>query len=606
MKIFSTPRRMGDSKNSKNKQNDVPPSSPDITENVAADTPEESPAEIYEALRQEMPMAALAQKLGFSELSGKSVSDFFLHGSNPNDDESDFWDILVEKANILLREIEAAEDRLSDAEENALETENEGEEKVPATENDGEEKVPATENGIEVQPFSCDMHLEVFVSRDQLKAFGFIFPPIGSGQSLSLEQIKTAVAKEGVVFGINDELLEKTFNDKLFFKVFPLAEGKHVCNGADGQIIELYARDKQINLSVRDDETVNFKNLNWLQIVQRGDVICNIIPPVPAEDGMNVRGVVIKAIEGKMPKLPIGKNVVENEDHTALVAAVDGQLSFSGGIFKVEQLLQIDGDIDNSVGNLDVIGSVTVKGNVLEGFSIKATGDIRVSGSVAGATLTAGGNIHIIGGMNGNFKGKLDAGGTVSSKYLENCYVSSSGTVKAESIINSTVISSDKVIASTGRGAIIGSTITSFKGVEAKVIGNERNLPTKMTVGSDPRLSEEMRILKKEVEELTRKSDEYEKNIQFLMKAEKLDDVHQQLLNKLKLDYSIMKMNLSKKTNRIQVLENELQGDACHIIASQIFPPLIVTIGTVTQQFLTESRMSRIYKSEGEIVMGSK
>ena len=286
--------------------------------------------------------------------------------------------------------------------------------------------------------------------------------------------------------------------------------------------------------------------------------------------------------------------------------SVAPQLSFSGGIFKVEQLLQIDGDIDNSVGNLDVIGSVTVKGNVLEGFSIKATGDIRVSGSVAGATLTAGGNIHIIGGMNGNFKGKLDAGGTVSSKYLENCYVSSSGTVKAESIINSTVISSDKVIASTGRGAIIGSTITSFKGVEAKVLGNERNLPTKMTVGSDPRLSEEMRILKKEVEELTRKSDEYEKNIQFLMKAEKLDDVHQQLLNKLKLDYSIMKMNLSKKTNRIQVLENELQGEACHIIASQIFPPLIVTIGTVTQQFLTESRMSRIYKSEGEIVMGSK
>ena len=511
-------------------------------------------------------LAILAQKLGYSDSECRDL-DVYVTNGGESDDESIFLNNLTESAQALLNKLEAAEK--------------------------------------EGHSFSSDMHLETYISSGCLKAYGFIFPPIGNGSSKSFEQLKASAKNDGIIHGVNDELLKMYADNGTVLEIFVLAEGKAAQDGENGQIIELYSREKQISLAIDDKEKVDYKNLNWLQTVHKGDIICNIIPPVPAQDGIDVFGRTIKGREGKLPKLPMGKNTVENDDHTALIAAVDGNLTYCGGIFKVEQLLQIDGDVDGSVGNLDVIGSVNVRGNVLEGFAIKATGDIVISGRVEGAVLEAGGNIKLVGGMNGNFKGKVNSAGNVSSKYLENCNVYASGTVTSESVINSTVISSDKVTICTGKGVIVGSTVIGRKGVEAKIIGNERNLPTKITIGSDPKLSEELFALRQEVAELTRKMSEYEKNIQYLTSAEKLTEEYQQLLNKLKLDFSVMKMNHAKKSGRIPVLEEELKGEACQVTANQIFPPLSVTVGTTTQHYLTESRMSRICKVDGEITMVS-
>ncbi|NLH02318.1 MAG: DUF342 domain-containing protein [Clostridiales bacterium] len=521
------------------------------------------------------PMALLAQKLGLPATD--NLNSYFLHGNSPDEDERAFWNILTEKARVLLDQILKSEETSS-----------------------------LSEAGVKPLPFSSKMHMEVYISADSMEAYGFIFPPIGGGDSLSADELKAIAQREGVFYGMDEEIFSKILSENQYLKVFTFARGKEPRNGENGQVIDLYSREKQINLAVDQDENVDFRNLNWLQKVNQGDVICKLIPPVPPEDGMNIRGIVLKGLEGKMPKLPKGKNITENEDHTALIAEVSGQLSFSNGSFKIEQLLNIDGDVDSSVGNLDAIGSINIKGNVLDGFSVKATGDIVVGGTVMSAELTAGGNIQIRSGMNGGLKGKLTAGGNISSKYLENCFVSAGGTVKSDSVMNCTVISGDKVIVTSGHGAIMGSTITSFKGVEAKVIGNERNLFTKITIGNDPKLSEELRVLTAEIKELSHKAEEYEKNIQYLTKMESLDEVHQKLLNKLKLDLSIINMNLSRKNGRIAVIETELKGESCQITAGHIYPPLSVTIGSQTQQFFTESHMSRIYKKDGEIVVGAK
>lgn len=514
----------------------------------------------------QLPPARLMHRLGFP--TSNDLRYYFLNTEQPDEDEMSFWVSLSEKAEALLAQMDAA--------------------------------------GSGAESFCADACFEVFVARDQMRAFGCLFPPVGNGGGPSIEKCRSSAEKEGVYFGINEALLQEVCAQALYFKIFTFAEGTATVDGTDGQVIELFSREKQINIVTDERAVVDYKNLNWIQKVRAGDVIYQIIAPTAPVDGMNVRGVVKKGWEGKTPKLPIGKNTAFNEDKTALVALVDGQLSFSNGIFRVDQLLQIDQDVDSSTGNLDAIGSINISGNVFDGFTVKATADILVRGSVAGAQLIAGGNIQIMGGVNGSYKGTLTAAGTVSCKYLENCTVSAGGTVKTDSVINSTVTCGDKVIVTAGRGAIIGSAVTCFKGVEARVIGNERNLLTKIIMGSDPKLAEEMRTLRQEIKELSRKSEEYEKNIQYLTKLENLDETHQQLLSKLKLDYSVMKMNITKKSARITVLEEELKDENCQLIAGQIFPPLHVTIGNCTQQFLSGSHMSRIYKHEGEIILGSK
>ena len=553
---------------------------------VSKSMPESAAAEGVSETNQ-MPIVILSKALGI-EVVARNESGIYI--SNQSDEEKRFLNILNEKSDALLKQINAEK-----ANNTASDTAND--------ENGPEESA----NNEAPEPLSLDMHLETFVAHDQMTAYACIIPPIGDGKSLSFVEIKDELTRAGIVYGINDNLLKEMYENGSFLRIFPIAHGKQVRNGEDGSIVEHFPREKTISFEANEHDMVDYKNLNWLQTIHGGDPICTIIPPIPGEDGIDVKGVVIKAREGKAPKVPAGLNTVENADHTALIAAGDGQLVFSGGCFKVEQMIKIDADVDSSVGNLDVIGSITVFGSVFDGFTLKATGDIVVKGIVEGAILTAGGNIQIFQGINGSYKGRLEAGGNVTSRYLENCFVSAGGTVKSDSILNSTIVSSDKVVVTSGKGIIIGSAIVAFRGVEAKIIGNEQNILSSITIGTDPKLYEELRTLKVDVLELTRKAEGNEKNIQYLLAQESLTSEYQQLLNKLKLDQTVFKMNLSKKSNRISAIEAELKsGEACQIVVNQLNPPVKVAIEGSQLSISNEARMCRIFKSEGEIIIGSK
>ena len=527
----------------------------------------------------EKPMSRLAQALGITDLEKSNVSTFFIHDGSILEEEEEFWDLLNEKAHALLKEL------------------------LIAKELSGNEESPS---GAAI--VSSDMHLNTYVTRDHMTVYGCIFPPISGGRALSFEELKAEIINAGIMYGVNYDLLQELIKNNTILKIFTLAEGKPARDGEDGKVIELFLREKKISFEADEHDLVDYKNLNWLQPIHSGENICQIIQPVPPEDGTNVMGIVLKGRVGKaLARLPIGKNTAVNENHTAVIATCDGQLKFFGNCFNVEQMIKIDGDVDSSTGNLDVIGSITVGGSVTEGFTVKASGDIVIRGSVGGAELIAGSNIQIFQGMNGNFKGKLTAGQNVSSKYLENCFVVACGTVKAESIVNSNVVSSDKVLLNTGKGMILGSSVISFKGIEAKIIGIEQRIPTNITIGTDPKLYDELQKLRIEVKELSRKSEQNEKNINYLLEQENLDSKYQLLLGQLKFDQTIFNMNLSKKMQRITGIEYELKsGETCQIVVSQLYPPVFVTIGNTKCIIENEQKMCRIFKDSGEIVIGSK
>ena len=439
--------------------------------------------------------------------------------------------------------------------------------------------------------FSSPMTLQLHVSRNMMTVYGCVIPPIGAGWSITAERMYSVVSEASYVFGQVEHVFEDILSSKSFLKIFVIARGIPQQDGKDGEIEELFSREQKINIETDSEAAVDYKKLNWLQTVHEGDVICKLIRPVPPVDGIDVRGLPVKGVVGKMPKIPAGNNTSVTEDGLSLVATSDGQLSFKGSAWRVDKMLNIDGSVDTAVGNLDVIGSVSIKENVLDGFTIIATGDIIVRGIVEGAYLKAGGNIQIFHGMNGNSKGRLEAGGTISSKYLENCHVISKGEVKCGSIINSTVVSSDKVSVTMNKGTIIGSDVTGFKGIEARTIGNEHNRLTTLTVGSNPILLEELNSVRKQVIELERYLEENEKNIAYLDKSTSLDEKYKQLLSKLNLDQSVNSMKLTKKKQRLLEINDELSGLDGQIVATELYPPANVTIGKLKLTVMDNQRM---------------
>ena len=77
----------------------------------------------------------------------------------------------------------------------------------------------------------------------------------------------------------------------------------------------------------------------------------------------------------------------------------------------VSNQYEVPADVGASTGDIDYDGSVVVKGNVLTGYTIKATGDIIVNGVVEGAKLVTAGKIVLKRGIQGKGQASLEAGG---------------------------------------------------------------------------------------------------------------------------------------------------------------------------------------------------
>src|SRR5690606_680953 len=138
----------------------------------------------------------------------------------------------------------------------------------------------------------------------------------------------------------------------------------------------------------------------------KGQLIAERIPAKEGTEGRAVTGEVLFSKKGKEARFRLGKNVIVNEDQSAMYAAIDGLITKTEREkINVFPIYEINGDVDYKVGNIDFIGTVVVRGNVLSGFRIRAAGDIRVVGGVEGAELYADGSVEISAGILGFHKG---------------------------------------------------------------------------------------------------------------------------------------------------------------------------------------------------------
>ena len=104
-------------------------------------------------------------------------------------------------------------------------------------------------------------------------------------------------------------------------------------------------------------------------------------------------------------KFSVGKGTELVNDGTEIIASVDGNLVYTNGSFCIEESLLIRGDVDVSSGNIDFIGDIMVKGNVMEGFSVTSKKNVTIFGTVTNGTVTADGNITIkLGSINSKLR----------------------------------------------------------------------------------------------------------------------------------------------------------------------------------------------------------
>ncbi len=466
-----------------------------------------------------------------------------------------------------------------------------------------EEVVVVNETPKVVTPAEPD--IRVLVARDRMEASLSITIPQGS-RHLDMEEVLEKVKNNGVVFGIDHELVKKAYDSSGFSVVF--AKGVAPENGINASIKFHVDMENKGRPDEMADGSVDFKNLNLFTMVQQGDLLAEKNLATPGTAGMDVLGNTLPAKPGKDIPLPLGKNVQVGENNT-LLAMIAGQLLVANNKINVVPVIEIKEDVDVSTGNIEFNGDVTVRGSVQPGFSIKAEGNVEIYGSVSGGTVE-GRNVVIKMGIQGMHRGYVKAKENVVAKFVENATVHAGVDVLiGDVVLNSRITASKRVIVEGRRGLIVGGTVMAGEEIRAKIVGTHMATITALEVGVNPSLREEYQQIKGEVRKVELNIENTQKALSVLRSMDQSTmppDKREMLLKLTKAQFHLVGQGETIR-NRIVAIEQEFEEmrDGRIKVLDTIYPGVKVVIGTLVKPIGEDLKFTCLYAQDGEIKIGT-
>ncbi|MFC5702107.1 DUF342 domain-containing protein [Cohnella faecalis] len=454
--------------------------------------------------------------------------------------------------------------------------------------------------------------MQVTFSDDKMKAY-LGFQRVEGVIRITVRELETYLASQGVKHGLQSETLSLVCQkpQDFYFNQTVIAVGTPPVNGVDGFIRGLFEVKEQGRKPVeREDGSIDFKEVTQLANVKSGQLIAERLPPQPGQAGKAVTGEEIAAKDGKEANFKVGKNVVVNPEKTAMYAAIDGLVTKTDKEkLNVFPVYEVNGDVDYNIGNIDFVGTVVVRGNILTGFRVRASGDIRVTGGIEGAEVESDGSIEIAGGIIGSNKGFIKAGRNVKCSFIQegNVYAGED-VIVSQSIMHSNVRAGHHVFCAGAKGLVVGGLIQAGERVTARMIGNSMSTATSIEVGVQPELRQELNELRALIRQYSESLDKTEKALSLL---NQLASTGQLASDKLAMRVKLTSTKrqtleeLQQSKNRILEIEKTLEDtsiarvDAVHTI----FGGTKIVIGRYTRFVKDSSQRVSFRFSDGDIVM---
>lgn len=457
-----------------------------------------------------------------------------------------------------------------------------------------------------------DASVSVDLSQDLMEAYVNIHPALG-GQKVSSAQVFEALRAAGVTEGIDPAAVETAVAEQHTGGRFLVARGRPPVNGQDGSIAYLFeTRGIAARPLELEDGRVDYYNLNAVQTASAGQVLAVRTAPTAGSPGATVTGRPLGAKSGRDVRLPKGKNTDVNPvNPDELVAIVSGQVLLQAGKVSVLPVYEVRGDVDFGTGNIDFVGAVTVQGSVASGFTVRATGNVEVRGSVEAASILAGGDVIIHRGVQGGDRGRL-SGRNIQAKFIQNCRVEATGDVLVdEALMYADVSAQGRVEVRGSKGRIVGGFVRAVQSVSARVIGSKLGTRTEIQVGVNPDIRAEFEQLTRDLGARERQLEEVAKGVRVLKEAatggRPLPGGDPERVGKLLAALSQLSEEVETMRTRREELDTIVNGGGPGLIKAldTVHPGVRVTIGPISLNIQDESAKALFYLESGEIRMGS-
>ena len=370
--------------------------------------------------------------------------------------------------------------------------------------------------------YQIDEIMKVRVTPDKMYAVARFYPPSEGRKRADADEFERDLKAMKINNGILYDVLKIHEVNPEYCKNVIVAMGTKPVQGKNASIEYMFQTDRKAKPRLNDDGTVDFHHLDNISHISKGDVLAVLTKEDPGKSGKDIYGTEVRPAKVERKVLKHGKNIELSEDGTKLISQVDGHVTLEGDRVFVSDNYLVPADVDNSTGDIEYNGSVTVKGNVRTGFSIKAQGNVEVMGVVEGASIYAEGDIILYRGIQGMGKGNLECKGNLISKFIESAEVRADGYIETDTILHSNVFAKGDIYVRGKNGNIIGGKVRSLNLIEATRIGSTMGTMTEVEVGTDPIVAARVNEIKEQIAEKTEERSKLEQLVTLLRKKQEM------------------------------------------------------------------------------------
>ncbi|MDD2401297.1 MAG: FapA family protein [Clostridia bacterium] len=450
--------------------------------------------------------------------------------------------------------------------------------------------------------------IDIGVSTDNMKVILKMYPAL-NGTVVRISEVEELIAKNKIECNIKKELFLDITKKHYFYKEWIIAEGRTSINGENAKLeFSFNIEGMDTKPKELEDGSVNFHELNLINIVQSGTVLVKKTPATDGISGMNVYGQEIKPNKGKDLRLPMGLNTQMIDDNKKLISTKEGHVAYINNKVNVFPTYEVKGDVDFNTGNIKFPGNVIVRGNVITSFYVEAGGDVQIYGNLLGH-VKINGNLQV---KKGIVCGNADVKGNIFVRQIENASVASKQNITvSEAIMHSNVRADEKLIVNGKKGLIVGGCTFVGKKITAKIIGSPVGTRTIIEVGVSRQLKEEYKCICKELKE---NEIQYRNNVKAMEHLLVMKDKQKALTaekNELLVSTRRMQYELKKRKINLENRKNDLEEyfkkakSADVEVLNTIYSGVVINIGNSTHDIIEEKSRIKYYYDGYEIKEGS-
>jgi uncharacterized protein (DUF342 family) len=331
-----------------------------------------------------------------------------------------------------------------------------------------------------------DGNLAVIFSENDMEAYADFIPPAADGAPINRTLIRAILNKLNIVYGIRWENIRNAVNEcnraRKLIKSVLIARGRRPVS----EVGEYFAVNPHLGERPKlpeGNKRVDYRAYTPFIIVKKNQTLARLNKLKEGRDGKNIHGVSVPFPVLRPDGVRGGANT--KTEGQFIYAEIDGQLVEKNKVLEITNSLTIKGPVSYATGNIIFPGDVTITGPVSDGFKIYCGGSITIKQTFDVTDAIARGDLTVSGGFIGRGLGQLKIGGSIKTKFIENCRAAARKTITVTSEINNSTVYTLESIEMGDRGLILGGEIYAVNRVRTGGIGKKAGKSSKLHLGID-------------------------------------------------------------------------------------------------------------------------